>query len=286
MDNSIDITLLIEDINNFQLQKMIRELHGFYYPTDHPDMDIMEEKQHILCMIEKDSKATLVTDDPVFVLNNVTIGGDFENNYEGSLYSTFNSAIIANRAQGRRTTKVLMKSKFGSIRLTTGMLTIINVVNNDNGMEIVARTNDFNTKEGSFQEFCNLLEGNVYRMYRAGGVTKNILNDRGELKFVVPRYVIDNQTTKGVSCLRNQRGGALNIEDDLRAGDIIQVMFLTEIVMYPDDRSVTLKPLKFVKYQPYDPSDTIKQQTEDDELDKEIDLLASKVEFISEIGYE
>jgi hypothetical protein len=260
---------------------MIRDLHGFYYPITDPSMDIMEEKQHILCMIEKDSNATLVTDDPTFVLNNVTIGGNFENDYEGTLFSTFNPATIMNRAQGRRIQKVLLKSKHGAIRLTSSMLTVVAVATGEDGLDMTVKSID-----PAFREFCNTLEGNVYRMYRAGGVTRHIMNEAGEIKFNIPRYVLDNQATRGLSVMRNQRGGAMNIEEDLKINDEIQCMFLMEIWMYPEDRSVNLKPLKFIKYCKYDPNEVIKVQTEADNLEKEIDILVEQTTFQSEIKYE
>jgi hypothetical protein len=150
----VDITPLItldeDGKQSLQLQKMIRDLYGFYYPKDDPDMESEELRQHILCMIEKDANATLVTDDPSFVMNNVTISGTFENDYESILYSTFNPATIVNRMQGRRVTKVLLRNKHHAIRLTSGILKVTNVIVNDTGLEVICRPDD-----EKFREFCN-----------------------------------------------------------------------------------------------------------------------------------
>jgi hypothetical protein len=51
VDNIIDISSLIEDPSSIQLQKYIRELYGWYYPTDTQNMSEAEERYHILCMI-------------------------------------------------------------------------------------------------------------------------------------------------------------------------------------------------------------------------------------------
>lgn len=281
IEKHIDITELIGDPNSLQLQKYKRDLYGWYYPQSIPDMEPEEETQHILCMIEKDSNATLVTNDPNFVINNVTIGGNFENDYESMLYSTFNPASIMNRVQNRRVNRVLLRSKHGAIRLTTSILKVRKVITTDNGIEIRARPED-----ETFREFCNMLEGQVFRMFRNGGVSRHILNDEGDMTFNVPRYRLDQQNTRGISCMRSQRGAALNIEEDLKEGDDLQILFLLEIVMFPEERAVDLKPVKFVKYQKYDPEAAAKVQAVNEDIEKEIERLAQETEFVGEIKYE
>jgi hypothetical protein len=282
MNDAIDITLLIErDANgqmNEQLQSMIRKLYAFYYPQNHPEMDAMEEKQHIMAMIERDSNSSLVTDDPAIVINNITIGGNFENDYEGTNFKTFNPAVINNRAQGRRVTKITIKSRHGAIRVTSSTLTVTAVNVGDDGIELTAKTFD-----AEFKAFCGVLEGNVYRMYRAGGVTRHILNPNDELKFTIPRYKLDAQATRGVSMLRNQRSGALNIEEDLRPGDEFQVMFFIDILMYPEDRAVAFNPIKFVKFVKFDPGEMLPAQTATENLEAETETL---VQCDATITYE
>jgi len=282
INDTIDITLLIErDVNggiNEQLQSMIRQLYAFYYPMDYPEMDSIEEKQHIMAMIERDAKSSLITDDPNIVINNTTIGGNFENDYEGTNFKIFNPAIINNRGAGRRVNKTTIKSKHGAVRLTTSTLTIVAANIDDYGVEITAQTFD-----QEFKDFCRLLEENVYRMYRAGGVTRNILNPADQLKIMIPKYKIDAQSVKGVSLLRNQRGGALNIEEDLRAGDEFQVMFYIEVIMYPNDRAIVLNPLRFVKFVKFDPMQGIPAQTEGENLEAETEVL---IQCESSITYE
>lgn len=274
IENFIDITDLIAPVvdektgvksQSLQLQKMIRELYGFWYPKTIPDMDPDEERQHILCQIEKDCSANLVTDDPIFVLNNITIGGNFDNDYESVLFSTFNIANIANHVLGRRITKVTLRSNKGIIRLNTCLLKVNGIVQNDNGIEIRAKPED-----AAFTDFCNQLEGPVFRLYRNGGVTSHILNDAGELSLIVPKYKLDNQVVRGVSCLKSQRGQALNIEEDLKPGDEIQVLFSIEINMYPDYRAVKLNPSKFIKYVKYDLADIARARSESARIDNEI----------------
>lgn len=280
-----DITDLIANPGeNIQLQRMIRDLFKWYYPSTQPDMDGEEERQHILGMIEEDSNATLVANDVQFVLNNVTISGNFENDYESILYKTFNVNILAPRQIGRHGRRVqVMRSKHGIIRLTSGLLTVDNVIINDNGLEIFSKPED-----EDFREFTRIAEGNAFRMYAGNGraVTRHIIDDAtGRIRFFIPRYKLDNQIQKGFSVMRSQRGASLNIEEDLRAGDQIQVLFLMEVVVDNNERAVDLKPIKFVKYCKYDPEQAKQLKEVEENLDAEIERVAKEVEFEGEIKY-
>lgn len=270
----IDITNLIEDPDSQQLKRCVRGLYGYYYPYSQPAMDFEEEKQYHLCMIEKDSNATLVTDDPKFVLNNITIGGNFENDYESILFSTFNPAVVITGVAGNRVPKVTIKSKQGIIRLTTPIFKTQKVAVSDEGIVISVRVED------EFREFCRVLETQVFRMIRNGAVSKHILTDENILTFKIPKYRLTAQQTRGVSCFRSQRGAPLNIEEDLVEGDDIQALFIINIVNDDDgDKYVELSPVKFVKYQKH----TVETAVVEDDLEKEIAALASEE---VEIKYE
>lgn len=288
IENHIDITQIIEPVieddkpvQSMQLQKLIRDLYGFYYPRSDDQMDDYELRQHILCMIEKDANANLVTDDPAFVLNNVTIGGNFDDGYEAISYNTFNISTVINRALARGVRNVTLRNKRGFIRLTTSILKVVNVISNDMGLEIIATPS-----EDEFRDFCGILEGPVYRMFNRNAVTQRIISDAGTLKFNMPRFRLDRQNVLGVSCLRNQRGMALNIEEELKPGDDVQVLFTIELVMFPEQKLVNLQPVKFVKYCKYDPEDVVRVAAEDGHLEEEIERLAAESDFAGEIVYE
>lgn len=282
MEKYIDISPLVEQPKSLQTQKLIRDLYGWYYPQSRNDVDPEDLRQHILCQIEKDANATLVTDDPNFVIGNVVIGGNFENDYESVLYTTFNPVMIQNHIVGRRVQKILLRSKHGAIRLTTGILKVSKIVLTDGGIEITAKNS-----EEAFKDFCSNLEGQVFRMFRQAEVTRHILDTHGELKFIIPKYRLDQQNVRGISCMRSQRGVALNIEEDLKEGDDIQILFIIEINIFPELRAVELKPVKFVKYQKVD-SKLINQTVSsmDENIEKEIEQLSAKSDFTGEITYD
>ena len=92
--------------------------------------------------------------------------------------------------------------------------------------------------------------------------------------------------TRGVSCMRSQRGAPLNIEEDLRVGDQMQILFCIEVVNNGNERAVDLKPVKFVKYCKYDPEEVKNLKVEEENLDAEIDQMAKEVDFEARIKYE
>jgi hypothetical protein len=243
MDTIIDISALVEDPKNDQLQSIIREFHGYYYPTEMPDYEPDEELRHILANICKDANASMATNDPTYVKQNVVVSGDFNNAYESISFTTFNPALIMNKGQNRRVTQMTVKTKHGVMRLTSNFLTVKRAVSDDEGIKITLKSE---TEE--FIEFTKLLEGNVYRMFRAGGVTKTLFNEAREINLEIPRYSLDAHIARGFSCMRNQRGEPLNIEEDLQPGDKIQFMFIVDIIMTDQIRKVVLKPIKFIKY--------------------------------------
>lgn len=272
-DTIIDITSLVEDPKNEQLQSILREFHGYYYPTSMEDYEPEEELKHILAMICKDANASMVTNDPQYVKQNVIVSGDFNNAYESISFTTFNPALIYNKGQNRRVTRTLLRTKHGVMRLTSEFLTVKRTAADDNGIKITLVAAD-----DKFPEFTRLLEGNVYRMFRNGGVTKKLFNESHEVTLTLPRYALDAQVTRGFSCIRNQRGTPLNIEEDLTAGDKVQFMFIVEIIMEDEKREVNLKPIKFIKYE-----NTEEPRTEDnDDIEKEV----TAAEEITDIKYE
>lgn len=278
MDKVIDITSLVEDPKNEQLQGILRDFHGYYYPTEMLDYEPEEELKHILAMICKDANASMATNDPTYVKQNVVVSGNFNDSYESISFTTFNPALIMNKGQNRRLQQMSLKTRHGVLRLTSDFLTVKRAVTDDDGCKITLKA-----ETESFVEFVKLLEGNVYRMFRAGGVTKNIFNDSREMTINIPRYALDAQIARGFSCFRNHRGLPLNIEEDLQAGDKVQFMFIVELCMTDQVRSVALKPLKFIKYDtsPGEPAE------DDDDIDTEVAATAVDVEEPAvEIKYE
>lgn len=268
------VEFIAEIVNNpksVQVAKMIRELYGFYYPTSHPDMSAQDEQNHILCMIEKDSGATFTHNDIEFVLQNVVIGGNFENDYEMVNYHTFNPNMVVTW-NGINKSLVTLKSKHAVIRLTTCKLIVKNVIANEIGMEVFTQPT-----EDDFNEFLRTLENIIYRMFADREANKMTVD--GILAFEVSKFILQLQQSKGIAMMRDQRGQPLNIEEELRPGDTIQILFTIQVDKVSN--VIKLIPIKFIKFcddttrrEPISaeiPDDELVEALADTKVDAEID---------------
>lgn len=246
IDNHTDLTLLLTDndstTRSLQLQKMIRDLYGFWYPKDEPDMDADELEQHILCQIEKDSNANLVGTNTKFVFDNIIIGGNFDNGYESILYTTFNLASVINKPPGRLVNRITPRTKYGPVRLSTGIITCVNVIVGAEGVTITAQVDE------QFIEFCALLENQLFRIFIHADVDKHIVDENNRIILFLSRYQVTGQEIRGITYMKSQRGEPLNIEEDLTPGDEFQVTFTMDVSLQRGNRQITLKPCNFIKY--------------------------------------
>lgn len=275
----VDISDIIGD--KALLEKQIRELYGWYYPTSHPDMSREDEERHILRMIEQDSDAALVHNNLNVILDNVTISGNFEIDYDGVTFQNFNtSMLIIPRNIGRNSAHKTVKTKNGTLKVMSSSLEVTNVRVGDAGVDVTIKVDN-----GEFSEFIKTLEGPVYRLYAGNrAINKRIVED-GRIKFNVNRRALDAQVTRGISKLRSQRGVPLNIEEDLQAGDRVQILFLVTVDLTQDRRGITLVPLRFIKYCKYDPVEDERLKKEDAAIERDA-AAAETITFDASITYE
>lgn len=266
---ALDITSIINDPASHQLQKYLRDLYAWYYPTSESvsDLDERAANQHIMCMIQRDSDATIVTLDPAYIRENITIGGNFEGGYESMSFTTFNIALIMNRGANHRVTLVTLRSAHGVWRLTSPIMKASRVIVGDEGMDIQVKPDN-----EEFRAFCETLDTTVYQLYRQEAVTQRIITD-GVINFSIAKYRVDFQATSGKSLMRTQRGEALNIEEDLVAGDDIQIVFTMNIHMAHDTKRVELCPARVIKYQRWDAAAAAKTREDHERLAREIATL-------------
>lgn len=287
-DKILDVTdisdLIAHPAKNVQLQKIIRGFFKWYYPVSQPDMDPEEEHQHILSMIERDSNAMFVDTNVKFVLDNIIISGNFENDYESNVFSNFNMSTIEVPAMRVGYGKQTIRNKFGQVYITTGILNVDEIIVNETGVEIFCKLED-----EAFRVFIEQMENQVFRLYASRGreVTRHIINNTtGRIRFFMPHFKLVNQVVRGKSCMKSQRGAALNIEEDLRENDQIQVLFNIDIIISENDKAVEFRPMKFVKFCKHDPEQVRQLEIADKKMDEEIDLLATGVEFEASINYD
>lgn len=276
-----DITELLSDPDLVQVKKYIRDLYSWFYPQTYPDLTPFEEQQHILCMINKDTYADIITNDVRTVVENIVIGGNFNSSYISQMYTKFNIGTLKDIGLPRR--ELTLRNDHGTIKLFTPVMKITKINVTDEGITIYLKCLDIN-----FKNFCDQLENNVFVLYTRNNVTKYIFNQSNELKFILPRYRIDKQIMDGYSCLHTHQGAPLNIEEDLSVNDDLQIMFMIIIINRGgNDKWVLLKPLKFIKYQNFDPTKSITMRNRERSTNNEVrNLLDSNIDFDSVITYE
>lgn len=239
----IDLDPIFAEPTRDTITKTIRQIHDCWFPEDRVTDDPEEEHQHILCMIEKDSKSTFVTSDAATVRDRIKISGNFETGYDSISFATFNPSTIVNVIHTADTFTI--QDARGRIRLSTPFLTVSEFADGDD----IKITVDVNN---AFRAFCAELETHVWPMFRRQGVParpdKKIIED-GKITFDIGRYKIEYQAVTGISILSTQRGEALNVEEDIKVGDLLQVAFCIRISRGRQVNAITLMPIRLVKYQ-------------------------------------
>lgn len=228
----VDITELVANPAGDQMQKYIRGLHGYYYPMMIAGLDDDEQRQHILCMIEKDANAEIVSTDPQFVVNNTTINGSFDSDYYSMSYTTFNPTSIVNHHPGRKTFMCL-RTKHGNISLGSPMLKLSAV----EGGDIITLTAPVLDQE--FKDFILGLENTTLKIFKPAGVGKRFIRADGSVSFTITRR-------RAEYAIKNQRGAQLT-PGDLNAGDTVQIMFNIHFHL-GDVVQLNLAPFKIIKY--------------------------------------
>lgn len=280
--NLIDIGELIKDpsLQNEPLQNVINEFYRYYYPKHDTSVSVEDETRHIKSMVKMDSKALIVTEVLQTVLNNVTIGGDFESDYVAVSCETFNQGIILNRNVGRNVTKLTLKSCNGMIKVLSSILGVARCISGDDGVTITTISED------NFKNFCTRLETEIYPLYRRGGVTQKILDKDGHMVSKFDTYKVEHQARSGRSLLKDQRGAPLNIEEDLKPGDKIKIIFTITIEMLQDSKRVILTPLRCIKMCHHDPENDLKVEEADKKFTAELQELVKEIKYDASVVYD
>lgn len=239
IEGEVDLDPLLNEPDQAQLRKIIRGFHGYYYPKSDPTLG-PDELDHILANIEKDSGAPLVTVNPVDVINNTTIGGNFESTYEAMLFEQFNPITLSTK-QPNRHSDLPLRTKYGNLRMSTRMMKVHSIRHTDEGATIT-----FMTPDALKTFISDVLESRVFRMYRNGTPDTNVVGEDGLLHFTFTIAQLNIMAERGRTCIRNQRGQPLSITEDLFANDDVQMVFSVVMKKYND--GFKLDPLRVVKH--------------------------------------
>lgn len=274
-NNVIDITSLVERPKGSDIRKHLLNQAAPWYPLSSDAARFggneQDERDHILRMIEKETQANEVTDDPLVVDNKTTRNINFEVEYDSLNYARFNSDTVVNNGRQRGKVEFTIRNKNDYISFVGGVCEIIDVSNEEGNIDIRMKI-----VEQPFKVFIeDIIEGNVLRRFTQKALTKNLLSganeDIIEMRFDKFKYEKRLNGEHRDTCARTNRGAQISLEEDLNPGDHVSPMFQ---VMYninenqqagnDDDKqgiSARLVPLKIIKIEE-DKEDTVDETVE------------------------
>lgn len=241
-ENILDFGQLLKTNGNKTIPDIINDIYSYYYPSSVMAKHIPEEnrKNYYMGMIRIYSKCATVSQNVKDVVSNVVINGNFDTDYESINFGTFqiNSIRFTNV---RRMFTTDIRDVFGTIRLLSSYCTVVTVSHGDDSLEITLRVKDPALKK-FFEE---TLEVQTMRIYTPMMVTQKILtNDCFTVKFY--EHDINRKIQRGYSVMKDSRGESLDIFEDLRVGDEVQVMFSMEVTV-DNIRFIKIKPHNLIK---------------------------------------
>lgn len=200
-----------------KVKKVVRELHGWFYPQTMPDMTPEEETEYILSMIERDTKCTVVTADPNEVIDNIVIGGNFETGYLNVTYDAVDIAKLSNTARKYLGRAALLEYADNTqVTLMSSVLRVKSCIIGDVDIVVTVLAED-----PKFYEFCNLFKAYIERLFGKRCATEII----GEFTLTMRTEVLNNAEARGRRVVKSRLGIALNFEDDIKPDDLVTAQF-------------------------------------------------------------
>lgn len=250
-----DITAMVANPANEPAKSYQRELTTYYLPRSDPDMTPQELTEFILANIQKDAQADSATTNIDVVLQTTVIGSNFRANYDMRSFTTFDPTTVKPARNHRRDFEVhMLDNRDKRIFMMSSNMKVLSTYVDAETIAIRFAT------EPLFAEFLNTIQTDVFRLYRQGGVTRNIITD-GAITITFQRTYINACIRKGSSVLRNQYGRPLDIDEDLIEGATAAFVFTVQFVSQGDERFIRLHPLSVVKQTENTPN---RSDTDDD----------------------
>lgn len=243
-EKHVDIDALIKNKNNPIVNDIINTQAAFFYPSSEfaAMMQPEDRTRWIMGMIRMHSKATTVTQNPADIKNQVVINGNFDTDYDAMSFANFQVNNVRFLG-GRRNFDTAVKSISGSIHLLSAYNTVDSVVHGENSIEITFKVTDEN-----FIRFINeVVSINMLRIYTQQDLTKKILSPNNTFTVEIPRAKITYMATKQIGVLKGSNGRGLNIDEDLKQGDSVRMIFGMNVNIAQDRREITLSADKLIK---------------------------------------
>lgn len=273
VDEVVDITQLITPPDNQNLRRELLKFQQYFHPKS--DM----EASHIEGMILLDAKATFVTRDINFAINNIVLNGNFTTDYEAMMFTNFNDGALVHQGVARRHFRTQLKDRSGAVRLMSGELKVTGIIHGEDKTEIICECHD-----PLFIEHVNRLERNTYRQFSNQPVTVHMFDQNGKMQLFIDRARIDMQTTRGTTILKAKKGKNLNLDEDLFDGDTIQMIYTIVAEATGDARFMKLQPWRLIKVNEHiDKDDELVEQNNNEAVGKDIANAAARVDECEDI---
>jgi len=221
----------------------LKEISASWHPTSGGVCKMMTPTQlklHTLSMCEKDAPGHYATTDPAVVLDKITVGGNFEEDYISNPFTNFSILTIVGQGNFARSVTTLSNS-FGVIKLLSDEMKVISLDETQEGhLELTMEISSV------FATFCNMLDDKVYKMFVRQGKQKTRLVNDNKIMIMITKNILDAQVDSGKSILRSKEGKKLNISEDLKVGDMVKLFF--KIVIFRSTQMICFKPLSITNF--------------------------------------
>jgi hypothetical protein len=135
--------------------------------------------------------------------------------------------------------------------------------------------------DDKFLTFVNeVLEKEVIAKYTNEPITESILSgdlvNKTKLNVIISKYSINQQVRNGRSIAKTNNGRAINVEEDIVAGDRIQFVFTMKVTVQENVRKIDLDTKTIIKYEEEQSAEVLRLK---DEL-----VIANEAEINNKVG--
>jgi hypothetical protein len=257
-----DLNVLLVDKNNNALDEIKRELSTFWYPSSviSAGMSEVEKDNFYLGMFTKMTSAPICSKDVAIIDKNIVIGGNFSASYDAQFFDKLSIMSIRFERIRNRTTTV--SDRNGVIKLTSAYCVVSKVMSGEENLTLELTVVDDIAK------------------YTNEPITESILSgdlvNKTKLNVIISKYSINQQVRNGRSIAKTNNGRAINVEEDIVAGDRIQFVFTMKVTVQENVRKIDLDTKTIIKYEEEQSAEVLRLK---DEL-----VIANEAEINNKVG--
>ena len=222
--------------NDDKVISKINNMHKYNYP--HVGTNITEDEKNILmAMMNKYTSGNMITMDKAKVLDSIVIGGNFETSYGILKYSDFKVESLLHVP--KNCVKYRLQTDSGIVKLITDECRVISISDgksNPDMLEYDIIRIKLQVVSNELNDFMEMMDTKAVSIITDGkyiNTTRKILSDRN---FVIE---IDNNRGFENRYLRDSNMEALNLDEELKVGDMIKLVFKMNLhIKYPQNNII------------------------------------------------